>query len=337
MKIIVDAFGGDNAPLEIIKGARQAIDELSVLVVLTGNEEIIKKVAEENGISLDGIEIVDAPEVVDICEDPKVVLRAKRNSSLGKGFDLLAEGKGDAFVSAGSTAAVVVGATLIVKRLKGVKRAALATVMPGDKKSYMLMDIGANAVCRPEMLLQFGIMGEVYMNKVMGVEKPETALVNIGAEETKGTELQLEAYKLMKEGGLNFIGNIEPRYIPEGNADVVVCDGFTGNVILKLTEGVAKTFSANLKRIFKKNIITILAAALVSGGIKDFKKKMDYTEHGGAPLLGLTKPVIKAHGSSNAKAIKNAIRQAKIMVESNTISLIKDSLESALSSCDSEE
>lgn len=326
MKIIVDAFGGDNAPEAIIEGAAAAVKELSVEIILTGKKDIIEKVAREKNISLQNIEIEDCPEVIEMCDDPTDVLKKKKDSSMSVGLRMLSEGKGDAFVSAGSTAALVVGATLIVKRLKGIKRPALATVIPCEKKGSLLLDVGANAVCRPQMLLQFAVMGSVYMNKIYGIENPNVGLVNIGAERTKGTELQLETYELLEKSNLNFSGNIEPRDIPSSDCDVIVADGFTGNVILKLTEGLAKTFSKKIKAIFKKNIFTKMATIPLLSGIKDFKKSMDYSEHGGAPLLGTLKPVIKAHGSSNSKAIKNAIRQAAKCVESEMIEKFREGI-----------
>lgn len=220
------------------------------------------------------------------------------------GLELLKSGEVDAFLSAGSTGALVMGSTFIVKRIKGIKRAAIATVLPGDEGAFMLIDCGANVECRPDMLLQFGIMGSVYMNKIMNIDKPTVGLANIGAEETKGTELQKEAFELLRNSKINFTGNIEARDVPAGKCQVVVADGFTGNIILKLTEGVAMSMYRNIKGVFTKNIFSKLAAAMVMGGLKDFKKKMDYSEYGGAPLMGISKPVIKAHGSSDAKAIK---------------------------------
>lgn len=326
MKIIVDAFGGDNAPLEIIKGAAWAVSELGAEIILTGSKEKIESVAKDNEISLNNIEIKDCSEVIEMCDDPTYVLKKKKDSSMSVGLNMLASGEGEAFVSAGSTAALVVGATLLVKRLKGVKRPALATVIPGDKKNSLVLDVGANAVCRPQMLTQFAAMGSIYMNKVYGVENPKVGLVNIGAERTKGTPLQLETYEMLEKTDLNFVGNIEPRDIPSTDCDVIVADGFTGNVILKLTEGVAKTFSKRIKAIFMKNILTKLSSLPLKEGISEFKKSMDYSEHGGAPLLGTSKPVIKAHGSSDAKAIKNAIRQAIRCVESNMIDKIRGDL-----------
>ena len=232
----------------------------------------------------------------------------------------------DAFVSAGSTGALVVGATFIVKRIKGVKRPALATILPTAGKPTMLLDSGANADCRPEMLVHFGIMGSAYMNRILKVKSPRVALANIGAEESKGRELELETYKLLKNAPVNFVGNIEARQLPLGDCDVCVADGFCGNLMLKLYEGMGKFFSNELKGIFKKNIKTKLAAAMVMKNIKDFKKKVDYSEYGGAPLLGTAKPVIKAHGSSDAKAFYNAIRQAKQFTETKVIDTITQAL-----------
>ena len=327
MKIVVDAFGGDNAPLEIIRGCGMAVQEYGVELILTGDEEKIRSCAKENGISLNGIEIVHAPLVMPVEADYTEVTKSYKESSLAVGLRLLAEGKGDAFLTAGSTGALVVGSSLIVKRLKGVRRAALGVCIPMGEGCYMLMDGGANSECRPDMLLQFGMMGSAYMQRVMGISKPRVALVNNGTEETKGTELQKEAYALLKKAPINFMGNVEARELPLNGCDVAVADGFTGNVILKLTEGMGKLMSNQLKNIFKKSLLSKLAAGMVMGSINEFKAKMDYTEYGGAPLLGISKPVIKAHGSSDAKAIKNAIRQAKSCVEMDVVGQIQESLE----------
>ncbi|WP_274952544.1 phosphate acyltransferase PlsX [Angelakisella massiliensis] len=326
MKIIVDAFGGDHAPVEIIKGCRQAIDELGVEIILTGDEEKIKAAAQENQVDLKGMEIVHAPGVMPVEEEPTKLLKQYSDSSMCKGFQLLADGSGDAFVSAGSTGALVVGASLIVKRIKGIKRAMIGTVIPSQTGCYMLADSGANSECRPEMLRQFAMMGSIYMNRVYGVEKPRVGLVNIGTEDSKGTDLQVETNRLLRDSHLNYIGNIEPREIPLGGCDVAVCDGFTGNVLLKMVEGMGKMFQNELKGIFLTNFATKLGAVLVSGQLKEFKKKFDYKEHGGAMLMGARKPVIKAHGSSDAKAIKNAIRQAKRCCDGNIIKGIEEGL-----------
>ena len=250
-----------------------------------------------------------------------------KDCSMAVGMQMLADGEGDAFVSAGSTGALVVGATFIVKRIKGIKRPALATVLPTATVPTMLLDSGANADCRPEMLVQFAIMGSAYMNKIMGVSSPKVGLANIGAEESKGRELELETYRQLKNAPVNFVGNIEARQIPLGDCDVVVTDGFSGNLLLKLYEGMGKFFSNELKTLLTRDMKSKLAAALVMGGVKEFKKKVDYTEHGGAPLLGTAKPVIKAHGSSNAKAFYNAVRQAKKFTETKVIDEITSALE----------
>ncbi len=326
MKIIVDAFGGDNAPLEVIKGAAEAVAKLDVEVVLTGNEKIIKDVAAENGISLEKISIIHTESVIDIHEEPTEVIKGKADCSMAVGLKALAEGQGDAFVSAGSTGALVVGATFIAKRIKGVKRAALAPIMPTAAGHMILVDGGANVDCRPEMLVQFGVMGSCYMNKVMGVDSPKVGLVNVGAEDTKGREIELDAYKQFKEAPVNFYGNLEAREIPFGACEVVVSDGFTGNVVLKLYEGMGSYFSKTLKDMLMTTIRGKLAALLIYKKIKAFRSKMDYKEVGGAVLLGISKPVIKAHGSSDAKAFYNAIRQAKNCVEGKVVEEITASL-----------
>lgn len=315
MKVIVDAFGGDNAPLEVLKGCARAVSELGVNIILTGSSEKIKKCAIDNGISLSGIEIEHTDDVFDIHEEPKEITRSGKNTSMALGLSLLAEGKGDAFVSAGSTGALVMGATFIVKRIKGIKRIAPSPVMPADKGNFILTDAGANTECRPEMLVQFAVMGSAYMEKVMGIMEPKVALLNIGAEDTKGRELEIESYKLLQESGLNFVGNIEARDIPKGEVQVVVTDGFTGNIALKLYEGMGSFFGKKMKWIFSG--IGKIGAVFSLGKIKALRKQMDYKEVGGSALLGVKKPVIKAHGSSDATAFFNAVRQAKKCVESN--------------------
>ena len=327
MRIILDAMGGDNAPVEILKGAAAARAAWPGLeLVAVGRAEAIDAAAKREGIDLCGIEVVNASEVIEMCDEPAKAVRAKKDSSMVVGLRLLAEGKGDAFVSAGSTGALHVGTSLIVRTVKGVKRPALATVIPG-KSPFLLLDCGANVECRPAMLEAFGVMGSVYMNKVMGLEKPRVALVNNGAEESKGTPVYVEAHQLLKKNpAIHFVGNIEPRDIPAGSADVVVADGFTGNVVLKLTEGLAKFFSGKLKAMFKKNAGTMLGYLLLKGGVAEFKNSMDADEYGGAPFLGAAKPVIKAHGSSNARAIQNAIRQAKQCVETDLCGVMAQNL-----------
>ena len=327
MKIILDAMGGDNAPAEILKGAAAATAAWpDVEILAVGDAEKIAACVKENAIEMKNIEIVNATEVIEMCDEPAKAVRAKKDSSMVVGLRMLAEGKGDACVSAGSTGALHVGASLIVRTVKGVKRPALATVIPG-KTPFLLLDCGANVECRASMLEAFGVMGSVYMNKVMGLEQPRVALVNNGAEESKGTPTYVEAHQLLKHNkAIHFVGNIEPRDIPAGHADVVVADGFTGNVVLKLTEGLAKYFGSKLKEMFKKSLGTKVGYLLLKGGVADFKKSMDADEYGGAPLLGTRRPVIKAHGSSNARAIQNAIRQARLCVENDLCGVMAESL-----------
>lgn len=322
MKIVLDAFGGDNAPLSNIQGARDAVDELGVTVVLSGDSEKIKKCAEENGISLEGIEILQADTVFGMHEPPAEIIKAGKTSSLAVGLKYCADGNADAFVSAGSTGAIVVGGTFIAKRMKGVKRAALGTVVPTRTGHTLFMDVGANAECRPEMLEQFGVMASVYLKAVHGIENPTVALLNIGAEETKGDELHVEAYKLLKKAPINFIGNVEGRDVPEGSADAVIADGFSGNIALKMYEGVSLTLFGIIKGVLKNGFRNKLGGMLILKSMRGLKKMFDYTEIGGAPLLGLKTVVIKAHGSSNAKAIKSAIRQAVKAVENNIVEAI---------------
>lgn len=326
MKIIVDAFGGDNAPLEVIKGSAKAVEELGVDVVLSGDEAIIRRVAAENNICLDRISFIDAKTVIDIHDDPTMVIKEKSDCSMAMGLKALAVGGGDAFVSAGSTGALVVGATFLVKRLKGIKRAALAPILPTEKGHMMLFDGGANVDCRPEMLLQFAVMGSCYVEKILGINKPKIGLANVGAEDTKGRELELSAYKLLMASQLNFVGNAEARDLPSGAFDVVVTDGFTGNIILKLYEGMGSFFSHALKDMLTKGVLSKFSALLILPKVKAFKKKIDYTEQGGAVLMGIAKPVIKAHGSSNAKAFYNAIRQANNCAEKKVIEAISATL-----------
>lgn len=327
MKIIVDAFGGDNAPLEVIKGSAMAATQLGVEIILTGDSDIIKTTAAENNISMNGIDIIDTKTVIDIHDEPTMVIKEKSDCSMAVGLKALAEDKGDAFVSAGSTGALVVGATFIAKRLKGIKRAALAPILPTAKGYMILMDGGANVDCRPEMLVQFGIMGSCYMEKVMGIKSPKVGLINVGSEDTKGRELEIEAYKQFKNAPVSFYGNLEARELPKGECDVAVSDGFTGNVALKLYEGMGSFFAHTLKDMLTSNIISKLAALMIMPKVKEFKKKMDYSETGGAVLLGISKPVIKAHGSSDAKAFYNAVRQAKNCVDGKVIDEITKSIE----------
>lgn len=328
MKIIVDAFGGDNSPGEVIKGTAMAVEKLDVDILLTGDESKIKKFAEENNVSMNRITVKHTEAVMDIHEEPKKIIKECSDTSMAVGLKALADGEGDAFVSAGSTGALVVGATFIAKRLKGIKRAALAPIMPTDNGYMMLIDAGANVECRPDALVQFGIMGSCYMERVLGVKSPKVGLINVGAEDTKGRDMDKEAYAKLKEAPVNFYGNLEARDIPLGVCQVAVSDGFTGNVALKLYEGMGSYFSHTLKDMFlKSGLGGKIAYLLLKKQVAAFKKKLDYSEVGGAVLMGISKPVIKAHGSSDAKAFYNAVRQAKNCVEGDVIGEISRSLE----------
>ncbi len=313
MKIAVDAFGGDNAPDEVIKGAADAIKEYAdrhIEVILTGDEKTINERIDALGVSREGISIEPAEGVIRIEDNPQDIRKAKANCSMGRAFGLVKEGKADAFVSAGSTAAIVVGGTVVIGRLKGVKRPSLVPIMPSISGQYLLLDGGANLECRPEMLMQFAVMGSIYMRELMGIEKPRVGLLNIGTEEEKGRELEHGAYELLKASDLNFVGNVEARDVPLGAVDVIVTDGFTGNVYLKAVEGMGKFMKRAMKETIFGSGISKVGALFALGGIKKISKQMDYREVGGSPLLGSAKPVIKAHGSSDAVAFKNAIRQA---------------------------
>jgi glycerol-3-phosphate acyltransferase PlsX len=328
MKIIIDAMGGDNAPQEIVKGAVQAIKEFNkVEIILVGDEDKIQDVLKNEDYNADKFQIIHTTEVISNNESPTLAIRRKKDSSMVVGMKLLKEGKGDAFISAGSTGAILAGGLFIVGRIKGIDRPALSPILPGKNGPFMLIDAGANAECKVNNILQFGIMGQTYIEKVLKKKNPSVALVNIGSEEEKGTEFTKECFKVLKDSSLNFVGNIEGREIPEGNVDVVVCDGFTGNIILKVFEGVAGTILDVLKEEIMSSTRTKLGGLLLKPVFKKFKKKFDYTEYGGAILLGVNGPVIKAHGSSNAKAIKNAIKQAVLSIEGGIVENIKLELE----------
>ncbi len=326
MKIIVDAFGGDNAPLEILKGCARAVEELDLDILLTGREDEIRRVSKENNISLNRMEIIDTPDVITMEDHAGEIMKSKSNCSMAEGLRRLSAGEGDAFISAGNSGALVVGATLIVKRIKGIKRIAFAPIMPKDNGCFMLIDSGANVDCKADMLRQFGVMGSIYMQKVMNISNPRVALANIGTEDHKGGELQHEAFQMLKQSNLNFIGNVEARDIPLDAGDVIVADGFTGNVILKMFEGVAMMLFGKVKSIFTKSFANKLAAAIVLKDIKLLTKTMDYNEYGGAPLMGCAKPVFKAHGSAKAKTFYNALRLTKSYVAGNVVDEIAQSV-----------
>jgi glycerol-3-phosphate acyltransferase PlsX len=327
MKIKIDAMGGDNAPEDIVKGAVAALNEFNVDIILVGDEGKINTVLADEGVEKDKIQIVHTTEIITNNEHPSQAIRKKKDSSMVVGMRLLKEGNGDAFISAGNTGALLAGGLFVVGRIKGVDRPALAPIIPGKNGPFLLMDSGANAECKTQNILQFAMMGDVYMKKVFKKESPSIGLVNIGAEEEKGTEFVKECYKLLKESNLNFKGNVEGRDIPEGNIDVVVCDGFTGNIILKVFEGVAQSIFDTLKVEIMASLRTKIGGLLLKPVFKNFKKKFDYTEYGGAILLGVNGPVIKAHGSSNAKAIKNAVRQAVLCIEGGVVESIRTEIE----------
>ena len=328
MKIILDLMGGDNAPLAPLDGAAQAVREYGVEIIGLGDEALIRKTAAEHSIPLDGIELVHCTENIEMCDEPARAVRQKKDSTIVVGLNMLKEGRGDAFVSAGSTGALHVGTSLIVRALRGIKRPALATMIPAQNKAYLLLDCGANVECRVDMLEAFAVMGTCYMQKVEGRPDPACALVNNGAEESKGTPLLRETHqKLKTTPGIRFVGNIEPRDVPAGNVDVVVCDGFTGNVVLKLTEGVAKMVMGMVKGAFLSGLAGKAAYLLIRGQVANLKKQMDSEEYGGAPFLGARQPVIKAHGSSKARGIKNAIRQAKKCVENDLCGTMQAALD----------
>lgn len=323
MRIIVDVMGGDNAPLETVKGVCHAAEEFNAKYILVGNKPEIEQVAEENNLDLGKFEIVHTETVITMEDEPLSVMRAKNDSSMSIGLRMLSEGKGDAFVSTGNTGALFTGATLIVRKIKGINRAALASVLPMTPP-LLLLDCGANISVTDECLEQFALMGSAYMKKMYDLDAPRVGLLNNGAEAHKGTQLQLDAYKrLSAREDINFVGNIESNLVPFDACDVLVTDGFTGNILLKSTEGMGKLMMQTMKDMYSSKIAQ-MSALVIKKKIDAIKKDFDATEHGGAPLLGISRPVIKAHGSSNAKAFKNAIRQAVNYYNSGIIYDIAD-------------
>ena len=332
MKIIVDAMGGDNAPLEIVKGALAGQKHWGVDIVLTGDENAIREALTRCG-HLEvpaGMEIISTSQTVEMCDDPATVFRRKKDTSMGVGLTMLREGQGDALVSAGSTGALLTGATLITKRIHGIRRAAMAPVIPTTTGQAVLIDCGANAECTPEYLVQFAYLGNFYAQQVLGLAKPRVGLLNIGAEDSKGTDLQKQTLARLRqaaeEGHLHFIGNIEAKEAIKGGCDVIVTDGFSGNILLKTMEGVGSFAGSALKGMFKKNLLTKLAALAVMPGLNDFKAKLDPNKVGGTAFIGIARPVIKAHGASNAEAIENAIGQAAAFARSGLIEKIEENV-----------
>jgi glycerol-3-phosphate acyltransferase PlsX len=308
-------MSGDNAPLEIIKGAAMAAQAYPEhQLVLVGDENAISDVCVKNNISVEGIEILHAPSVITMEDKPLAVVREKRDSSMSVGLKQLSQGDGDAFVSAGNTGALITGATLIVKRIKGINRAAIATVLPLDNP-ILLIDAGANLTVTSDNICQFAFMGAKYMERIYEIDRPRVGQLNNGTEYNKGNALQVESFQLLSESGLNFVGNVESKALPFNVCDVLVTDGFTGNILLKSVEGMGKFMLRTLKDVLYTNLATKVSALTMKDKIREMKHRFDASEHGGAPLLGISRPVIKAHGSSDANAIKNAVRQAISFVE----------------------
>lgn len=325
IKIAIDAMGGDNAPQAIVQGALDALklfDDLAL--VLCGPEKDLQALVQNAGYSAERLSILDAPEVITNHESPTLAIRRKTESSLVKAMMLVKSGECQAMVSAGSTGAVLAAGIFRLGRIPGVERPALATAMPTLKENgrTLLLDCGANVDCKPEYLAQFGVMGAAYATRVLGMKDPSVALLNIGAEEEKGNDLTKKATPLLKEQPIRFIGNVEARDVMQGAADVIVADGFAGNTLLKSIEGTAMAMMKMVKNALYKNIVTKIGALLVKGGLMELKKKMDYTEYGGAPLLGLAGEVVKAHGSSDAKAFCSAVRQAYTMTQNGVSAAI---------------
>ena len=332
MRIIIDAMGGDNAPAAIVQGAVDAQKEFGVDIVLVGQEEAVKACLESCGAAgNEHIRVVHAEEVITMCDDPATACRVKRDSSMTVALNLLKKGEGDALVSAGSTGALLTGATLFVKRITGIRRAAVAPVIPNGEKGVLLIDSGANAECSEEYLMQFAFMGSFYAQTIMGIENPRVALLNNGAEESKGTEMHRRSYALLKEaaatGRLNFVGNVEGGDVFFDKCDVIVSDGFAGNILLKSIEGTAKFMMKKLKGAFMSSLKAKIGALLVKKGVYQLKSLLDVSEVGGTPFLGITKPVIKAHGNSNARAIRSAVKQAIGFVEGGFIEKINENIE----------
>lgn len=329
MKIAVDAMGGDNAPWDVVRGGILARDEYNVSIVFSGREDEIKKILEASTSDFSNIEILNAEEVICNEDKPVMAIRRKKDSSLVKALNAVKDKEADGIVSAGSTGALLGGATLIIGRINGIERPAIGTLIPNMSGGFaLLIDSGANVDSKPEFLYDFAIMGDIYLKKAMNIASPRTALANIGAEKTKGDKLTVETYALLENTPLpiNFIGNIEAREILQGKADIIVCDGFVGNMILKTLEGTVSELMKGLKKELMSTARTKIGGVLIKPALYEFKSKFDYSEYGGAPILGVKATVIKAHGSSDSKAIKNAIRQAKICCEGKINDLIEESV-----------
>ncbi len=325
MNIIIDAMGGDHAPREIVKGVAEASNIYESKLIMVGNQPVIEKILAETEANKSRIEIVHTETAVTMEDDPICVVRKKKDSSMGQGLQLL-KNDGDAFVSAGNTGALHAGSYHFIRPVKGVQRSGIATLLP-FARPILMMDCGANIVVTPEYLEQWAVMGSIYMKKIHGIEAPEVGLLNNGTEEHKGTQVQIDTYQRLKAlDRIKFAGNVESKEIPFGPCDVLVTDGFTGNITLKLVEGMAKFLLGTLKTMYTKNFATKMSYLMMKDQLKQIKNDFDASEYGGAPLLGLQKPVIKAHGSSDARAICNAIRQAEAFVRTGVIDEIKEAM-----------
>ena len=327
MKIIIDAMGGDKGPIEVVKGTLDAVNEYGINVIIVGKGDIIEKELKKYDYPKDRVEVLGADDIITNEDDPAIAIRRKKDSSMVVGSRALANGLGDGFLSAGNTGALLASGVFIVKRIAGIDRAALSVMYPTLNGFSLLLDAGANADCKPEYLYQFALMGSIYMEKVMGVGSPTIGLVNVGVEKGKGNTLSKEVYDIMENSDLNFIGNIEARDLPKGAVDIILSDGFVGNIVLKLTEGMAMSIFSILKEEFTKNLRAKIGAFLLKPELRNIKGRMDYREYGGAPLLGIKKPVYKAHGSSDAYAIKNAIFQLIKFIEKDVIKVIENNMD----------
>lgn len=327
MRIIVDVMGGDHAPVELIKGALDGVNEYNIEVLLVGREEIIEKELAKYDFPRDKVEILNAEDVITNEDNPTYSIRRKKGSSMVVGLNALNEGLGDGFISAGSTGALLAGGLFITKRIENIQRAALTIPYPTFDGFSLVLDAGANVDCKPEYLKQFALMGSIYMENVLDIKNPRVGLINIGTEVDKGNQLTRNTYHLLNDSNINFVGNIEGRNIPMGEADILICDGFTGNIVLKLSEGVAISIFDSLKEIFTSDLKSKMAALALKPKLKALKSKLDYREYGGAPLLGTKKPIVKAHGSSDAFAIKNGIRQLIQFVEKDVIRIIEENID----------
>ncbi|MDF9408990.1 MAG: Phosphate acyltransferase [Pelotomaculum sp. PtaB.Bin013] len=328
MKIAVDAMGGDYAPREIVKGSLDAAKEYGISVILAGDEErVYYELGGDNAGGL--VSVVNAPEVVEMCEQPAAVIRKKKNSSIATVTRLVKEGEAQALVSAGSTGAAMASALLGLGRIKGIDRPAIASLLPAEKGFTVLLDAGANVDCKPHHLVQFGIMGYLYAMKILGVKNPRVGLLSNGEEETKGNETILAAFPLLQKAGINFFGNVEGRDLFRDTVDVLVCDGFVGNVVLKTVEGMATSIFKVIREETTRNRLARMGVVLAGPALKGLQKRIDYAEYGGAPLLGVNGISVISHGSSTGKAIKNAIKVAGQLVENRLVESIRDSIENA--------